>query len=890
MSEQVDYVIVGAGTAGCVLAARLSEDPDVAVALLEFGGTDSNPAIWDTSLASQRSLWAPDARENWGYQTVPQPGLHGRSIPIARGKILGGCSAINAMIYMRGNRRDFDGWSQLGNQGWGYAEVLPYFKKSEKYHGPASDFHGRDGPVSVIDYRQASPVSHAFVEAAAELGHANRYNDFNASSQEGGAGFCQSTRTPLGVRVTAASAFLAPNGGRGNLRVLTNARATRLAFDRGRVTGVEYVTQGRLESIRAEREVVLCCGAFETPKLMMLSGLGPAAQLAAADIRVVQDLSGVGQNLQDHLLLGVGFESQIPLGAPELLAEAALFTWSRNGSRLLAPDLQYFFVPIQFVPGQYQTSAPGFTFIPILAQPTSRGTVTLASNDPTTLARVDPRYLSTDEDIAVLEYGIRYARELAHTKPFDALRGRELAPGKNAMGTSELRDFIRRNASTVWHPSGTCKMGTDHDAVVDDELRVRGVEGLRIADASIMPRLISGNPNAAILMIAEKAAELIARRQPEAARRSPEEDSCGICDGGSASTASSGPPDARAPAGSLVVYREKVSGVIRGAIADRSPKKHLYDIVARQLARAQGGTASAICLATCGAFGGDEEQALPSAAAIELVFQAIALHEELGNETDQLPERGLRSKQGVPLNLNAGDAMSALGVRMLRQSVRHFESGVAGRLLGEFDRISAEAVEGRAVELGWWRGKDRGALEESYLLMVLKKRSWGGFIGPARIGALVATAGTTDLERFNRFGHFLGLAFEIGADVRHLTRVAEQGAPLRNEPFGSKMTLILAHLVESCGGAERDQLELLLQQPRRQRSLREISWINAALRTHGSIDYAREAARRFAQQAREELEKAYAGAPPGAHLAFLRSLPDLGAGSEGSHALRPGLL
>lgn len=510
MSEtSVDYVVVGAGTAGCVLASRLSVDPDITVALLELGGTDSNPAIYDKGLHPLFSLWNPTGAENWGYATVPQAGLNGRVIDIARGKVLGGSSAVNAMIYIRGNRRDFDAWSQYGIHGWTYEEVLPYFKKSETYHGPLSRYHGDNGPVSIIEYQKPSPVSHAFVEAAAMLGAAQKYNDFNGASQEAGAGFYQSTRTRDGVRVSAASAFVRPVLERKNFQLISQARVTRLIFEKGRVTGVEYAGPDGLRIMRAEREVALCCGAFETPKLMMLSGLGSAEQLAAHSIPVIQDLPGVGQNLQDHLLLGVGYESLVPLDPPDLLAEAGLFLWTPSGSEQNSPDLQYFFGPVQFVAPEYRSDGPGFTFAPILSQPHSRGSVTLASSDPTTLARLDPCYLSREEDLAVLEYGIRYARELAHTGAFDRLRGRELAPGEAVTGSSELRDYIRKVAGTVWHPAGTCRMGTDREAVVDEQLRVYGVEGLRIVDASVMPRLVNGNPNAAIMMIAEKAAHLM---------------------------------------------------------------------------------------------------------------------------------------------------------------------------------------------------------------------------------------------------------------------------------------------------------------------------------------------------------------------------------------------
>ena len=514
MTDSVDYVVIGAGTAGCVVANRLSADPHTRVALLELGGMDTNPAIYDRSIDAMYSLWDPNGEENWGYTTVPQPGLNGRSIDIARGKVLGGSSAVNAMIQVRGNRRDFDGWAELGNQGWSYEEVLPYFNKSETYHGPKSAYHGDEGPLSVIDVRHPTPILHAWVEAAAVLGAKQKYNDFNGATQEGGAGFYQSTRTPEGIRVTAGSAYIKPILGRENFRLLSQVRATRLLIEKGRVVGVQYTSPNGLQTIRAEREVVLCCGAFETPKLLMLSGLGPAEQLTAHDIPVVQDLPGVGSNLHDHLLLGIGYESLTALPPPELAAEAGLFLWTGVAGKERSPDLQYFFGPVlqpvlmPFAPEGFNPTR-AFTVTAVLNQPESRGTVKLASRDPAALARVDPQYLTREEDLAVLEYAIRFARELVRTSVFDELRGREIAPGADVVDSSALRDYIRGYCGTVWHPVGTAKMGKDPDAVVDDQLRVHGVEGLRVVDASIMPRIVNGNPNAAVTMIGEKGADLI---------------------------------------------------------------------------------------------------------------------------------------------------------------------------------------------------------------------------------------------------------------------------------------------------------------------------------------------------------------------------------------------
>jgi len=514
MVDTVDYIVIGAGTSGCVVANRLSLDPAVRVTLLEFGGMDTNPDIYDRDIDAMYRLWKPDAEENWGYRTVPQPGLGGREIDIARGKVLGGSSAVNALMHVRGHRRDFDGWAALGNDGWSYGEVLPYFLKSERYHGPKSPYHGDNGPVSIIDIQNPSPILHALIEAHAGLGAPAKYNDFNGACQEAGAGLYMTSRTTDAVRVTEGSAFIRPVLDRANLKLVIRARATRLLMEAGRCVGVEYHGTDGPVTLRAEREVVLCAGAFETPKLMMLSGLGPADHLREHGIKVVRDLPGVGQNLHDHLLLGTAYESIVDLPAPQLAAEAGLFTWTDVGDRGKSPDLQYFFGPV--LQPSLMELAPegmrpdhGFTFTAILNQPLSRGAVTLASADPTRNAFVDPRYLTEEQDVAVLEYGIRYARELAATAPFDAFRGIEIAPGRHVTESADLRAYARRYCGTVWHPVGTAKMGRDVMAVVDHRLKVHGIDGLRVADASVMPQIVNANPNAAIMMIAEKAADMM---------------------------------------------------------------------------------------------------------------------------------------------------------------------------------------------------------------------------------------------------------------------------------------------------------------------------------------------------------------------------------------------
>ncbi len=504
--QTFDYIVVGAGSAGCTIANRLSEDPNVSVLLLEVGAADTNPAIHKTDIQSMTSLWGSEL--DWGYSTEQEHYLNKRQIAIAQGKVLGGSSSLNAMMYIRGNRRDYDSWSRLGNEGWSYEEVLPYFKKSEDYEGGASEFHGVGGPLSIIDYRNPAPVSQAFVNAAMELGYKGNNWDFNGNQQEDGAGFYQSTRTNNNQRCSTAVAFLNPILERSNFTVQTKALVTRLLISKNQVVGVEYSQDGTLHQVKAESEVIVSCGSFDSPRLLMLSGIGDANHLKSLNIPVALDLPGVGLNLQDHLLLGVGYKCKQEQPSPNLLAEAGLFT--RSGNNLDdSPDLQFFFGPVQFLEPEYLWDGPGFTFAPILIGPQSRGTVTLRSNNPEDLAIIHTNYLEKDADIKVLVKGIQLSRELVHTHAFDDFRGEELAPGADITNESGLREYIRKVASTVWHPVGTCKMGRDRNAVVDPQLKVHGIAGLRVADASIMPTITRGNTNAATIMIGEKAADMI---------------------------------------------------------------------------------------------------------------------------------------------------------------------------------------------------------------------------------------------------------------------------------------------------------------------------------------------------------------------------------------------
>jgi choline dehydrogenase-like flavoprotein len=367
-----------------------------------------------------------------------------------------------------------------------------------------------DGPLKVVQYERASDASRAFAKAAVELRYRAPGFDYNGAQQENGPFLYQSTRSKDNQRSSTAVAFLRPVRTHPNLTVTTGALATRVLLDDAAAVGVEYAVGGAVRRVRAEAEVVVTAGALTTPQLLMLSGIGPAAHLGEHGIPTVVDLPGVGRNLQDHLLLGVGYQSLQDLPVPALLAESGMFLHTRPASDSASPDLQFFFGPIQFVAEQYKVDGPGFTFAPILAQPRSRGIVSLRSGLSTDLPVVDPHYLDDGADLEVLIRGIEVSRELVHTNAFEGLRGRELAPGDAVTDPAGLARYVRENASTVWHPVGTCRMGSDRDAVVDARLRVHGVEQLRVADASVMPTITSGNTNAATIMIAEKAADLIA--------------------------------------------------------------------------------------------------------------------------------------------------------------------------------------------------------------------------------------------------------------------------------------------------------------------------------------------------------------------------------------------
>jgi choline dehydrogenase len=506
--EKYDYIIVGAGAAGCVIANRLTADRNMKILLLEAGGPDDDPRVADIG----RSIQTYGTEMDWKFATTDQPGLLGRKMDFAQGKVLGGSTSINHMMYVRGNRLNYDSWRAQGNEGWGYTDVLPYFKQLEDYEGGASEYHGVGGPLNVRICPDMAERSEAFINAATELGYNGPDWDYNGARQEDGAGYLQFNVKLDGTRATAASAFLTPVMDCPNLTVTQQAEVTRLTMQGTRVTGVEYVKNGQTRQATAEREVILSAGAFQTPKLLMISGIGPADQLRSLGIPVVADLPGVGQNLHDHLQLFVVFRSNVDYPAPDLATGNVLFTRT-HGDTTRAPNMQINFTPS--VPKQYRAmldfGGPASIFLAMMVQPNSVGQVRLRSANPQDQPVIDPNYLAHDAEIQMLTEGVKKIRELAATKAFAkaGLNGPELAPGPD----TPMEPFIRSQAVTVWHPVGTCKMGHDGRAVVDPQLRVRGIEGLRVADASIMPNTVSGNTVAACFMIGEKAADMIRKGQ-----------------------------------------------------------------------------------------------------------------------------------------------------------------------------------------------------------------------------------------------------------------------------------------------------------------------------------------------------------------------------------------
>jgi choline dehydrogenase len=495
-----DYVIVGAGSAGCVLANRLSEDPDVQVLLLEAGPPDSNQNIH----VPLGYLKLGGTEVDWDYHSAPEHACNGRRITLPRGKVLGGSSSINAMVYIRGNHRDYDDW---GVPGWSWDDLLPYFLKAEDNERGASEWHGAGGPLPVGEQRSGNLISHAFVDAGEQAGLA-RNADFNGAEQDG-VGMYQVTQRG-GLRASAAVAYLHPTIERANLTVMPYMQVQRVLFEGTRAVGVQASRLGEVQELRAEREVILCGGAYNSPQLLMLSGIGPAEQLRALGIDVTLDLPGVGENLHDHLLSPVIFsaEREIDPPAPGLWeSESHLFWRSREG--LVVPDIQ----PINFSVPLYESwmSGPqnGFTLLGGMIRPASRGRLRLTSSDPSAELDIDPRILSCGVDLEALESAVRLCREIGAAPALALWGARELYPGPSITTAAELRDYVRRTAISYHHQVGTCRMGVDEGAVVDPRLRVHGIAGLRVADASVMPAVTTGNTNAASIMIGERVAAFI---------------------------------------------------------------------------------------------------------------------------------------------------------------------------------------------------------------------------------------------------------------------------------------------------------------------------------------------------------------------------------------------
>ena len=526
-SNTFDYIVVGAGTAGCVLTARLSENGRYSVLLLEAGPKDDY--LWiHIPIGYGKTMFHPVY--NWRFETEPDPGMNGRRIYWPRGRCLGGSSSINGLIYIRGQREDYDHWAALGNGGWSWDEVLPYFRKLECNSRGASDLHGGDGPVSCSDIPGQHELIDAVIAGAGELG-VPRNDDFNGRQQEGVGYYQLFTRN--GWRSSTAVAYLKPARGRANLRVETEAQATRIVFSGHRATGVEYQQAGRTTVAHAAREVILAAGALQSPQLLQLSGVGPESLLRQHGIAVIADSPGVGENLQDHLQLRLVYKCSKPITTNDDLAswwrsakiglqwlllrrgplaiginQGGLFT--RVLPESTRPDIQFHIATLSAeAAGAKPHPFSGFTFSVCQLRPGSRGHVRIRSTDALAAPAITANYLATDEDRRCAVAAVKFARRLAATRAVAPYVREEYKPGPGVTDDEALLDWCRGSGATIFHPSGTCRMGSDDGAVVDPQLRVRGTAALRVVDCSIMPTLVSGNTNAPVAMIAERAADLI---------------------------------------------------------------------------------------------------------------------------------------------------------------------------------------------------------------------------------------------------------------------------------------------------------------------------------------------------------------------------------------------
>ncbi|MCJ8322596.1 MAG: choline dehydrogenase [Rhizobiales bacterium] len=538
MSEQqkFDYIIVGAGSAGCVVANRLSKDCNNKVLLIEAGGKDWNPFFRLPMLMGKLFQMGI---HNWKYYTEPEPYLNGRSLYWPRGKVLGGTSTINGMIYVRGNKLDYDRWAQMGNKGWSYEDVLPIFKKSENHETRTDEFHGSGGELQVCKARSDNILHDVFINAGVEAGY-KKNDDFNGQEQEGMGRYDFNIKK--GKRWSTSSAFLKSIKNRKNLTVITNALTENIIVKNGKTIGVNVIVDGKKKVFEVNKEIILSAGTVNSPQILLLSGIGPAAELAEHNIKSVVDLPGVGKNMQDHvdcvmawecpkpislyknlrldkiilsvlkgMLFGKGFATTFPYESGALL---------KSREALASPDIQYHFMPgleksaNLYIPNPFKKKQAtevnhGFTIRIGPVNPTSHGEITLASNNPNTPPKILANYLKTEFDVKTIIDGIKIARNIIGQSVMDEFRGQELAPGAEFTSDEDLTDWLRSNSLTTFHPVGTCKMGDDPMAVVDENLKVHGIEGLRVADASIMPIITSGNTHAPTVMIGEKVAEMI---------------------------------------------------------------------------------------------------------------------------------------------------------------------------------------------------------------------------------------------------------------------------------------------------------------------------------------------------------------------------------------------
>lgn len=527
-STNYDYIVVGAGSAGAIVATRLTEDPATKVLLIEAGPEDAS--YWSKVPIGFAKILIDD-RYMWNYETLAEPGLNGRSFPLPHGKVIGGSSAVNGMVFTRGLPFDYDNWAHMGARGWSADDVLPYFKKLESWAGGADAYHGGDGPIGVENARWKTPLADAFIAAGMNTG-LPRNDDFNGATRDG-IGY-SSLNTRRGRRSSTAEAYIKPNRARANLHIITEALVTRIVLEGRRAVGVSYERGDQVHEVRAAREVVLSAGALHTPHLLQTSGIGPGALLQAHGVRVVHDLKGVGENLMDHVQTGrtfitnsrYTFNRTVDNPLSQLRAGINYYMGPRNGALTNGPssvisylrsrdgleeaDLMMHFLP--FLPddtGWGLNKKSGFRIAMFQSRPESRGFVRLSSPDPKVAPSIAFNHLSASEDVATLLYGMRFAKRLSETAPLAQHVVEELEPGKSGESDEGLLAFIRENANTSFHYSGTARMGDDDMAVLDPTLRVRGIDGLRVVDASAMPEITSGNINPAVLMIGEKGADLI---------------------------------------------------------------------------------------------------------------------------------------------------------------------------------------------------------------------------------------------------------------------------------------------------------------------------------------------------------------------------------------------